>query len=201
MITLGQLIHATNSKEEYAKKFFPFIVETLERYNINTSIRQLCFLSQVGHESGGLYYTEEIASGLSYENRNDLGNTQKGDGKKFKGRGLIQITGRFNYSKLGEAFGIDLINNPKKLGGLNVKKCTPEQLKYAALSAGWFWNSQNLNSLADLIEINKKLSAGTSNRANFIKITRKINGGENGLQDRLDRYVKGRPYFTNQIFR
>jgi putative chitinase len=158
-------------------------------------------LSQVGHESGGLYYTEEIASGSSYEDRTDLGNIHKGDGKKFKGRGLIQITGRFNYTKLSEVFGIDLINNPKMLGGLNVKKCSTEQLENAALSAGWFWNSRNLNALADKIDIQQKLSAGTLNRANFIKITQKINGGENGLQDRLDRYVKGRPYFTNQIFR
>ena len=173
----------------------------MEKYQINSPIRQLVFLAQIGHENGGLYYTEEIASGVAYEGRRDLGNTQSGDGKKFKGRGLIQITGRYNYTKLSEAFGVDLIANPKLLGGLNVKKCTEEQLKYAALSAGWFWNREKLNDIADLIDINKRLSAGSSNRNNFIKITRKINGGENGLQDRLSRYVKGRPYFTNTIFK
>ena len=116
MLTLGQLINATNSREEYAKKFYPHILETFEKYHINTPIRQLCFLAQVGHESGGLYYTEEIASGASYEGRTDLGNTSAGDGKKFKGRGLIQITGRFNYSKLKVAFGVDFINTPNLLG-------------------------------------------------------------------------------------
>ncbi|MDI9311712.1 MAG: glycoside hydrolase family 19 protein [Limnohabitans sp.] len=200
MITLGQLINATNSKEEFAKKFYPFINQTMEKYEINTPIRQLTFLAQIGHESGGLYYTEEIASGAKYEGRNDLGNINLGDGRKFKGRGLIQITGRFNYSKLKEAFEIDFINNPKLLGGLNVKKCTEIQLKYSALSAGWFWNKEKLNDIADLIDINKKLSSGSSNRNNFIKITRKINGGENGLEDRLSRYVNGRPYFTDKIF-
>lgn len=199
MLTLGQLINATNSNTEYAQKFYPYILETFTKYNINTPIRQLCFLAQVGHESGGLYYTEEIASGAAYEGRADLGNTTPGDGKKFKGRGLIQITGRANYTKLSAAFGIDLIAMPNLLGGLNVKKCTAVQLRNAALSAGWFWDSKNLNAIADTIDINKKLSAGTSNRTAFIKITKLINGGENGLQDRLNRYVQGRPYFTNQI--
>ncbi len=200
MLTLGQLINATNSKEEYAKKFYPYILETFEKYNINTPIRQLCFLAQVGHESGGLYYTEEIASGEAYEGRADLGNTVKGDGKRFKGRGLIQITGRANYSKLKDAFGVDFIATPSLLGGLNVKKCTGAQLRNAALSAGWFWDSKKINAIADQIDINKKLSAGTANRNNFIKITKLINGGENGLEDRLSRFVQGRPYFTTQIF-
>jgi putative chitinase len=200
MLTLGQLINATNSKEEYAKKFYPYILETFDKYNINTPIRQLCFLAQVGHESGGLYYTEEIASGAAYEGRADLGNTVSGDGKRFKGRGLIQITGRSNYTKLKNAFGVDLIGTPNLLGGINVKKCTGVQLKNAALSAGWFWDSKKLNDLADKIDITKKLSAGSANRTNFIKITRLINGGENGLEDRLSRYVQGRSYFTTQIF-
>jgi len=199
MLTLGQLINATNSKEEYAKKFHPYILETFEKYNINTPIRQLCFLAQVGHESGGLYYTEEIASGAAYEGRADLGNTVSGDGKRFKGRGLIQITGRANYTKLKNAFGVDFISTPNLLGGLNVKKCTAAQLRNAALSAGWFWDSKKLNTIADKIDINKKLSAGSANRTNFIKITKLINGGENGLQDRLNRYVQGRPYFTTHI--
>jgi len=190
MITLGQLINATNSKEAYAIKIFPFIIETLEKYQINTPIRQLCFLAQIGHESGGLFYTEEIASGAAYEGRKDLGNVNRGDGKKYKGRGLIQITGRFNYSTLTDAFGVDFIENPKQLGGQNITKCSEIQLKYAAMSAGWFWNKEKLNNIADLIDINKKLTSGSSGRSNFIKITRRINGGENGLQDRLSRYVQ-----------
>jgi putative chitinase len=200
MLTLEQLINATNAREEYAKKFLPYILETLQKYNINTPIRQLCFLAQVGHESGGLYYTEEIASGAAYEGRARLGNTVPGDGKKFKGRGLIQITGRFNYTKLKAAFGVDLVTTPSLLGGVNVKLCSDAQLKNAALSAGWFWDSKNLNAIADKIDITKRLPEGSTNRENFIKITKAINGGENGLQDRLDRYVKGRPYFTNAKF-
>jgi putative chitinase len=157
-------------------------------------MRQLCFLAQVGHESGGLFYTEELASGKAYEGRKDLGNTQKGDGVKFKGRGLIQITGRANYTKLGKFLGIDLPGNPTLLGGKNVTVCTAEQLTNSALSAGWFWNSRNLNTLADKMNIQKDIH-DTANMNQFIAITKKINGGTNGLQDRLQRYVKGWPLF------
>lgn len=193
-MNLGQIKEATCSPTVCAEKFMQFINDTCDKYEINTPVRQLCFLAQVGHESGGLFYTEEIASGSAYEGRKNLGNTQPGDGVRFKGRGLIQITGRANYKSIGDALGIDFIKNPTLLGGKNVKVCTPDQLKYAALSAGWFWNSRNLNSFADNIDIKKSIDTGT-NIENFKIITKKINGGYNGLADRLNRYKVGLKYF------
>jgi len=76
------------------------------------------------------------------------------------------------------------------LGGKNVNKCNNEQLKNAAMSAGWYWNNRRLNAIADMIDIKKPIEAGT-NLANFIAITKKINGGTNGLNDRLKKYNAG----------
>jgi putative chitinase len=193
-MTLGQIKEGTCAPTSCAQKFMPYILETCEHYQINTPIRRLCFLAQVGHESGGLFYTEELASGAAYEGRRNLGNIQPGDGVRFKGRGLIQITGRTNYKALGDALGIDLIKSPTLLGGKNVTKCTPDQLKFAAMSAGWYWNSRRLNSIADLIDIKKPIDSSV-NLPHFIWITKKINGGTNGLHDRLNRYKSGAKFF------
>ncbi|XZF16421.1 glycoside hydrolase family 19 protein [Chitinophagaceae bacterium MMS25-I14] len=193
-LTITQVKSATNATDTNASKFLNYIIATCTKYNITTPAAQLCFLAQVGHESGGLYYTEELASGSAYEGRKDLGNTQPGDGVRFKGRGLIQITGRSNYSAVGTALGADFIDNPTLLGGKNVTVCTPDQLKYAAMSAGWFWNKNNLNNYANLIDITKPIDEGT-NLDNFKKITQRINGGYNGLQDRISRYKNGVKYF------
>ena len=124
------------------------------------------FLAQIGHESGQLRYVQEIASGEAYEGRTDLGNTEPGDGVKYKGRGLIQITGKTNYLLCSIALDLDLLNLPELL----------EQPKYAALSAGWFWYNKNLNSLADL--------------GMFKQITKRINGGYNGYADRYKLYQR-----------
>lgn len=193
-MNLGQIKEATCSATVCAEKFMQFINDTCNKYQINTPVRQLCFLAQLGHESGGLFYTEELASGAAYEGSKNLGNTQPGDGMRFKGRGLIQITGRSNYKSLSDALGIDFIKNPSLLGGKNVKVCTADQLKNAALSAGWYWNSRNLNTLADKIDIKRTVDTGT-NLENFKAITKKINGGYNGLADRLNRYKVGVKYF------
>lgn len=193
-MTLGQIKEATCAPTSCAEKFMPYINETCNRYNINTPIRQLCFLAQLGHESGGLFYTEELASGKAYEGRKSLGNTVPGDGVRFKGRGLIQITGRANYKSLSDALGVDFVGNPSLLGGRNVKECTPQQLKYAALSAGWYWNSRKLNAIADKIDIDQLIDEG-DNLAAFKELTKKINGGYNGLADRLNRYKCGLKFF------
>jgi putative chitinase len=193
-MTLGQIKEATCASTMNAQKFMQFINDTCTRFDISTPIRQLCFLAQVGHESGSLFFTEELASGAAYEGRRSLGNIKPGDGIRFKGRGLIQITGRSNYKAAGDALGADLINNPALLGGKNVNVCTAEQLKNAALSAGWYWNGRKLNAIADMINIAKPIDTGT-NLANFILITRKINGGTNGLHDRLNRYKNGVKFF------
>ena len=186
-----QIKSATGSSTANAEKFAPFINDTCSRFQINTPARIVCFLAQVGHESGGLFFTEELASGKAYEgNVKDLGNTEQGDGVRFKGRGLIQITGRANYTSIHNDLGIDCINNPALLGGKNANLCTPEQLKNATLSAGWFWNKKNLNALADKIDINKPVEEDANFDA-FEAITKKINGGTNGLSDRVARYKAG----------
>ncbi|WP_416054720.1 glycoside hydrolase family 19 protein [Janthinobacterium svalbardensis] len=130
-------------------------------FGITTPARQASFLSQVGHESGQLRYVRELASGQAYEGRADLGNTQRGDGVRFRGRGLIQVTGRTNYAACGKALGLDLLAKPELL----------EQTVNACRSAGWFWQAKGLNALAD---------AGDQ-----VKVTRRINGGTNGLAERL----------------
>jgi N-acetylmuramoyl-L-alanine amidase len=193
--TLEQVRHTTGARAAVAAKFLPFIQETCRKYNIDTPARQLAFLAQVGHESGGLHYTEELASGKAYEGRADLGNTHEGDGIRYKGRGLIQITGRTNYAALAKAFGVDLIANPEKLGGKHSGLCSEEQLRYAALSAGWFWNSRSLNTIADGIDVHKPIDED-SNMKHFKQITRRINGGYNGLQDRVHKYQNGASWFN-----
>src|ERR1044071_10232449 len=124
-VQLGAL---ANAAAENAQIFLPYMNEVLSKYNIQTPEQQLCFLAQVCHESGGLFYTEELASGSAYEGRKDLGNAMPGDGERFKGRGLIQITGRNNYKEAGAALGVHLINNPTLLGGKNVNECTTHPL-------------------------------------------------------------------------
>ena len=193
-MTLGQIKEACCAPTSCAEKFMNYINETCERFEINTPVRQLSFLAQVGHESGGLFFTEELASGLAYEGRKNLGNTQPGDGKRFKGRGLIQITGRANYKVIGDSIQVDFIKEPTLLGGKNITFCTPDQLKYAAMSAGWYWNSRKINLIADKINIAKPIDEG-DNLERYKEITKKINGGHNGLPDRLNRFKIGVKFF------
>jgi predicted chitinase len=141
------------------------------QYEINTPSRIAQFLAQLAHESADFYYTEEIASGAAYEGRADLGNTQPGDGVKYKGRGLIQITGRKNYQAVSMSLGVDFVNNPTKLA----------DRPWSAESAGWYWNSRNLNALADQDSLD-----------DFKEITRKINGGLNGLDSRISWWNKAK---------
>lgn len=143
--------------------FVPYLNEGFEKYKIDTPVKISAFLAQIGHESGQLRWLEEFASGDAYEGRKSLGNTQKGDGRRYKGRGLMQTTGRANYEKLSKWSGIDFVNNPEWLS-------LP---KYAALSAFYYWDSNNLNRYATLDE------------KDFKTLTRRINGGLNGYQDRL----------------
>lgn len=152
--------------------YIDWLREYCPRYDINTPLRLAAFLAQVGHESGRMRYAEEIATGAKYEGRKDLGNTQKGDGMRFKGRGLIQITGRANYTELSNDVGIDFVSQPMLLS-------LPE---YAVLSACWFWKKRNLNKYADTGE--------------FREITRRINGGYNGLEDRERLYSNCKRMFN-----
>jgi putative chitinase len=159
------------------KPYVAELLKTMERYQINTPIRQAAFLAQVAHESDNFRAVLEYASGIAYEARKDLGNVQVGDGVKYKGRGLIMVTGRDNYTKISQDLCVNFIDNPQLL----------ESPKYASLAAGWFWNRNKLNTIADTIKIPfKKSDKG------FILLTRKINGGLNGFGDRvkfLEKYL------------
>ena len=131
-----------HASEANVQKFLKHINVTMEKYEINTKKRIAAFLAQIAHESGSLRYVAEIASGEAYEGRMDLGNDQAGDGVRFKGRGLIQVTGRANYEALSAALNYDFVNNPEAL----------ELPGAATMSAGWFWNMKRLNKLADADE-------------------------------------------------
>ncbi len=152
-------------------RFFPHFAAALTANNINTPLRQSHFLGQLGHESGNLRYTEEIASGEAYEGRADLGNTQTGDGVRFKGRGLIQITGRSNYTAYGTSRHTDYVTEPNN-------RLLATDASVAVDCSGWFWSANGLNALADSDDI----------RA----VTRTINGGYNGLDDRTTRTNKAK---------
>lgn len=170
-------------------KWLEPLLETFDKYEINTPKRKAYFIGQCMHESGGFKQLKEnlnySAKGLmatwpsrfpdmdtaeKYERNPEkiankvyagrMGNTEDGDGAKYIGRGLIQLTGKENYANCGSAIGVDLVANPDLLA-------TP---KYAALSAGWFWNRKGLNALADADDIDT--------------ITKRINGGLIGLADR-----------------
>ena len=144
--------------------------EAMDEFHISDApARAQAFIAQLAHESGSFRYVCELASGAAYEGRADLGNTEPGDGVRYKGRGLIQITGRANYAQCSAALFGDaakLIDSPALL----------EQPIYACRSAAWFWVAHGLNELAD---------AG-----DFQRITRRINGGLNGYVDRLAYFAR-----------
>ena len=163
------LSEAMNIPLARAQKWADALTAAMAGGQINTRLRIAAFLAQIGHESGSLVYVKELGGSsyfAKYDGRKDLGNTQQGDGARFCGRGLIQITGRANYDRASQAlFGDDrLLKNPELL----------EQPEWAAKSAVWYWSTRNLNALAD--------------QDRFTDITRAINGGTNGLEDRKARY-------------
>jgi len=164
-MTPSELASATGARLDVATVFQPIIDNAAPDFDINTPARLAAFLAQVGHESGGLHWLTELwgptAAQMGYEGRLDLGNTQPGDGFLFRGRGLIQITGRANYQRCSDGLATDFVSNPQWLA----------QPEYAVRSAMWFWQSHGLNELAD---------AGQ-----FERITRIINGGLNGEDERL----------------
>lgn len=165
MITLDQFKKCfPYASQKNIAKFYDPLCQTMTKFDINTMRRISQFLAQLEHESGSLQYVKELADGSAYETgalARMLGNTHPGDGPKYKGRGLIQITGRGNYQAMSVALGKDLINNPELL----------EQPMNASMSAGWFWKKHGLNELADV--------------DNYVTITRRINGGLNGWAERL----------------
>ena len=169
-ITAQQLLQILPNAGQSAGVFVPALNTAMNHYQIIGTKRIGAFIAQIGHESGQLKYVKEIwgptKAQARYEGRADLGNTQPGDGSKYRGRGFIQITGRANYEACGEALGVDLVNHPELL----------EKPQHACMSAAWFWASRGLNTLAD---------AGQ-----FDTITRRINGGQNGTADRQMLYAR-----------
>jgi putative chitinase len=176
-------------------KWFEPLQETFEKYQINTPKRQACFIGQCMHESGGFKFLKEnlnysakalmatwpsrfpdMDTAEKYERQPEkiankvysgrMGNTEDGDGAKFIGRGLIQLTGKDNYKAFGDAIGEDLVSTPQLV----------EEPRYAALSAGWFWNKRGLNALADIMDITT--------------LTVRINGGRIGIDDRIAKINK-----------
>jgi len=169
-ITRQQLLQILPNAGPVAGVFVPVLNTAMVRYQIIGPKRVAAFIAQIGYESGQPKYVKEIWGPTSaqarYEGRKDLGNTVAGDGPKYRGRGLIQITGRANYIMCGEALALDLINHPELL----------EKPQHACMSAAWFWVTRGLNTLAD---------AGQ-----FDRITRRINGGQNGAADRQALYAR-----------
>jgi putative chitinase len=147
---------------EIVAEISPILASTLASYGIDMRLRIAHFLGQTCHESAGFRTTEEFASGEAYEGRKDLGNVKKGDGPLFKGRGLLQLTGRANYRDLGKILKINLEANPQRAA----------EPALSLLIACEYWKKRKINPDCD--------------RDDIITVTRKINGGKNGLDDRRD---------------
>ena len=194
-LTLEQFRLATGSTQHNAEKYYPFIQGACKAFGITTRLRLAAFLAQIGHESSSLTRVVEnlnySAQGLMstwpsrfktlesalpyhrnpekiankvYANRMGNGNEASGDGWRYRGRGTKQITGKDNYRAISKAFGVDFVSQPELL----------EHPVWAALSAAWFWHVNNLNHLAD--------------KGDIASVTKKINGGYIGLEDRQKRY-------------
>ncbi|WP_105610664.1 glycoside hydrolase family 19 protein [Cronobacter malonaticus] len=199
-MTKDQFMRAAGISSSLAEKWYPHIVEAMNTHGIDTPKRQAHFIGQIGTESGGFQSVQESLNysvaglaifgiRLTAAQREELGrkpgekalsperqaaianivyggrygNNLNGDGWKYRGRGLKQITFKANYEECGKALGLNLVDSPDLL----------LQDKYAALSAGWFWKANGCNQFADAGDVNG--------------LTRRINGGLNGLQDRIDR--------------
>lgn len=174
MLTVETLIAIMPEARRAAGLFVTPLNAAMAEFKIITPLRAAAFLAQIGHESGRLCYTRELGSS-DYLDKYDtgrlaarLGNTPQDDddGQRYRGRGLIQITGRRNYELCGFGLGVDLIAQPELL----------EQPELACRSAAWFWHNENLNALAD--------------KHAFDIITHRINGGQNGREDRIALYQR-----------
>ncbi len=187
-ITTAQLLRAyPNTNKTRVAEFVEVFNEWSERFGITTKKRLVHFLAQCWHESGALRYVEELASGAAYDTgrlAQRLGNTPEkdGDGQRFKGRGFIQITGRVNYSayaKSGFCVG-DLMSHPEWLAQ------KPGHTK----ASMWFWWKNDLNAIADTDNGDKEQGEAVVKR-----ITKRVNGGYNGLADRLFYYRRFKKEF------
>lgn len=151
-----------------AQQFAWPIEDAMSEFGIESRLAKAAFLANVGHESGGLKWLTELwgptEAQKRYEGRRDLGNTHPGDGAKFKGRGLLQTTGRSNYQALSNHLGVDFVSDPAALA----------EPVNASRSAGYFWKAHNLNAPAEV--------------GDFVRVVKIINGGTNGLSERQALY-------------
>ena len=147
--------------------YLPFIQQAMTEFEITSYLRETAFLAQLAHESAELRYMEDVISNDTTA-KAGRGNTQPGDGKRYKGRGPIQLTGRANYTKYGGLLGLDLVNDPTIAATKEV----------GFRIAGQFWKLNGLNELADVQQ--------------FKLITKRINGGYNGLDDRIKYYQRAK---------
>ena len=138
------------------------LIDAMKKFGITTPIQRAHFLAQCAHESGGFKWVKEFADGSAYEGRKDLGNSQRGDGVRYKGRGYIQLTGRANYTKFKGSVSDDIVANPILV-----------EQKYVAQSAAWFWKTRKFNSFANDDSV-----------ATLKKVTKRVNGGYNGYEER-----------------
>lgn len=156
--------------------YLPHLNAAMQAHGVDNMLRTAAFVAQLAHESGEFRFMEEIWGPTDAQRRYEppsdlakkLGNTEAGDGKRFKGRGPIQITGRFNYKKYGDLLGMDLCAQPELAA----------QPEVAFATAGLFWRANGLNELADAQD--------------FLRITKRINGGTNGLADREKYYARAK---------
>lgn len=165
---LGDIYGNSLSQAQYTD-----FLNCIHTFNISTP-EDICeFIAQTGHESAGLQYTKELATGEDYEFDADLGNNQVGDGSKYKGGGFIQLTGRANYQALA-----DYLNDPKVMDGVDYVAAN-----YAFTSAGFWWYNNNISDA-----INNK-------GADIYAVTQRVNGGQNGIDDRIAYYQKAKEVF------
>jgi len=204
MLTASSFQRATGVSDSLRDAWYPHIAASLSAFQISTPLRQAHFLAQTGHESAGFLKIEEglnysenaltamfgkritaeqaraygrnamhpanqkMIASIIYANRNGNGDVDTGDGYRYRGRGLIQITGKANYEALVKQLGADVVTNPDLLLGY----------RFAAMSAAAWWKNHGLNELADSDDVTR--------------ITRVINGGTNGLDDRKSRLSKSK---------
>ncbi|OZE04320.1 hypothetical protein CH249_25635 [Rhodococcus sp. 05-2255-3B1] len=172
--TLARAMDNRVSMARY-EELAPAFNRALIQAGCTTVLRVTMWCSQIGHESGGLKWMEEIADGSAYEWRKDLGNTQPGDGRRFKGRGPIQVTGRFNYARLSQwAHSKGYVDSPSKFVDEPTLLSRPD---YGFLGAVWYWTAaRNMNAFADA--------------ENLVGATQAVNGGQNGIDDRRKFYYR-----------
>lgn len=161
--------------EAKATEYLPLMQTAMIERGITSELRSRMWLAQVGTESASLRYFEEIADGSAYNGRQDLGNTQLGDGPRFKGRGPIQITGRANYTAAAQALGLPLVEHPEMAA----------EPRYAFRVSAWWWEAHGLNQISDTGDV--------------VAATRRINGGLNGLADRQARYERAKALGTRVV--